>query len=62
LLHNQSMKPMGLNTANAILSIRRIALKLFHRIAVVYENLLSLAVSPAALKSGVTMAHGFRDD
>jgi len=62
LLHNQLMKPMGLNTATVILSIRLIFLKLFHRIAVVFEYLLSLAVSPATLKSGATMAHGFRDD
>ena len=62
LLHNQSMEPMPLNTVTVILSIRLIFLKLFHRIAVVFEYLLSLAVSPATLKSGATMAHGFRDD
>jgi hypothetical protein len=56
------MKPMGLNTVTVTLSIRLIFLKLFHRIAVVFEYLLSLAVSPATLKSGATMAHGFRDD
>lgn len=62
LLHNQSMEPMGLNTVTVILSIRLIVLKLFHRIAVVFEYLLSLAVSPGTLETGATMTHGFGDD
>ena len=56
------MEPMPLNTVTVILSIRLIVLKLFHRIAVVFEYLLSLAVSPGTLETGATMTHGFGDD
>ncbi|MGI9299462.1 MAG: hypothetical protein ACR2PD_03430 [Luminiphilus sp.] len=42
---------MPLNTVNAVLSIRLIVLKLFHRIAVIFEDSLSSAVSPGAFET-----------
>ncbi len=62
LLHNQSIEPMPLNTANVILPIRLITHQLFYRMVVLFEHLLASAVSPGTIKTGVPMAHDFRDD
>ena len=53
---------MPLHTVNAVLSIRLIVLKLFHRIAVIFEDSLSSAVSPGTFETGARVAHGFGDD